>query len=358
MKDVCFACVDSILVNLHNCVSKLQSWHISVRIGLVWSFPNFSKHKSLCYRIRLHWGSGLVGKQTRFKCDPVYRCNTQSSKLTRTVRGWSPFPSPGQLHPRPVTLVSDSVLSSLPPLGECEFPPVCNLGVATCPPTKTARDHVLTWSHGFLSPFRGLPCRRWIDVFLVLFEFLFEFFEHVLVHVSLTLGVRNLHQVCIMLFSRSINPPFITSVISDAASSGTLGTVPREREKQRIFFFSVSLSLCLSLSLSFPVHTVWVFFSSIHQRKLWRITQKRCCVGMSDNNPHLNFGFLSDPLRLHQRDHRWHTSMSHGNRWRGVSSKLSLNSRFVFVWSSFSTDFWSGWVHDTRDLVRELLEYG
>jgi hypothetical protein len=49
------------------------------------------------------------------------------------------------------------------------------------------------------------------------------------------------------------------------------------------------------------------------------------------------------------------SSMSHGNRWRSVSSKLSLNTRFVCVWTSFSTNFWSNlfllweWIHPSID---------
>ncbi len=45
------------------------------------------------------------------------------------------------------------------------------------------------------------------------------------------------------------------------------------------------------------------------------------------------------------------SSMSHGNRWRSVSSKLSLSTRFVCEWTSFSTNFWSNlfllweWTH-------------
>ncbi len=48
-------------------------------------------------------------------------------------------------------------------------------------------------------------------------------------------------------------------------------------------------------------------------------------------------------------------SMSHGNRSRSASSKLSLRTRFVCVWTSFSTNFWSilyflwEWVHPSID---------
>ncbi len=48
-------------------------------------------------------------------------------------------------------------------------------------------------------------------------------------------------------------------------------------------------------------------------------------------------------------------SMSHGNRWRSVSSKLSLSTRFVCARTSFSTNFWSNlfllweWIHPSTD---------
>ncbi len=49
------------------------------------------------------------------------------------------------------------------------------------------------------------------------------------------------------------------------------------------------------------------------------------------------------------------SSMSHGNRWRSVLSKLSLSTRFVCVRTSFSTNFWSSlfllwqWIHPSID---------
>ena len=49
------------------------------------------------------------------------------------------------------------------------------------------------------------------------------------------------------------------------------------------------------------------------------------------------------------------TSMSHGNRLRSPSSNLSLRTRFVCVWTSFSTNFWSSlfllweWLHPSID---------
>jgi len=49
------------------------------------------------------------------------------------------------------------------------------------------------------------------------------------------------------------------------------------------------------------------------------------------------------------------SSMSHGNRWRSVSSKLSLSTRFVCARTSFSTNFWSSlfllweWIHPSTD---------
>ncbi len=48
------------------------------------------------------------------------------------------------------------------------------------------------------------------------------------------------------------------------------------------------------------------------------------------------------------------SSMSHGNRWRSVSSKLSLRTRLVCVWTSFSIN-WSSlfllweWIHPSID---------
>ncbi len=51
-------------------------------------------------------------------------------------------------------------------------------------------------------------------------------------------------------------------------------------------------------------------------------------------------------------------SMSHGNRWRSVSSKLSLSTRFVCVRTSFSTNFWLSlfllceWIHPSIDQQR------
>ncbi len=47
--------------------------------------------------------------------------------------------------------------------------------------------------------------------------------------------------------------------------------------------------------------------------------------------------------------------MSHGNRWWRMSSKLSLITRFVCVWTSFSTNFWwilfllFEWIHSSKD---------
>jgi hypothetical protein len=52
-------------------------------------------------------------------------------------------------------------------------------------------------------------------------------------------------------------------------------------------------------------------------------------------------------------------SMSHGNRWYSVSSKLSLRTRFVCVWTSFSTNVWwilfllSEWIHPSVDEVTQ-----
>ncbi len=47
--------------------------------------------------------------------------------------------------------------------------------------------------------------------------------------------------------------------------------------------------------------------------------------------------------------------MSHGNRWWRTSSKVSLNTRFVCVRTSFSTNFWWNlfllfeWIHPSID---------
>ncbi len=49
------------------------------------------------------------------------------------------------------------------------------------------------------------------------------------------------------------------------------------------------------------------------------------------------------------------SSMSQGNRWCRVSSKLSLSTRFVCAWTSFSTNIWWSlfllleWIHPSID---------
>ncbi len=76
-----------------------------------------------------------------------------------------------------------------------------------------------------------------------------------------------------------------------------------------IFFLLLFLSFYLSSRLSFLcTHSLGTFeFNQFHQSKVWRINKKRSCVhvigpytclntqqtkvSMSNNNPHLNFGF-------------------------------------------------------------------